>query len=225
MNKEKTIKFLWISMWATLILMVVLKLTFNYYYPLVIENSKLLEISYFIDSNKVLDHTINFVFYISNALLISLCTIQEKWFKKKWHMILLLSMYTIAYPFKVIPWLSMIIVIIPYIIIPLFITQKKKRWIFIMFILDNIFQIATNYARGNVLIICDTALVRKLVWIDYYLLFVIYYIGVCHMGWEGVLPWFTKKETVINAKIEKHNAKIKKLEAKKIELKQKCLKK
>lgn len=51
MNKEKIIKFLWYSMWITLLLMVVLKLTFNYYYPIVIENSKLLEISKYVDEH------------------------------------------------------------------------------------------------------------------------------------------------------------------------------
>ena len=56
--------------------------------------------------------------------------------------------------------------------------------------------------------------------IDYYLMFIIYYIGGCHMGLLTVLPWFTKKETVINAKIEKLQKKIKKLEDKK-----QCLKK
>ena len=40
------------------------------------------------------------------------------------------------------------------------------------------------------------------------------------MGLGGLLPWFTKKETVINAKIEKLQTKIKKLEEKK-----QCLKK
>lgn len=40
------------------------------------------------------------------------------------------------------------------------------------------------------------------------------------MGMGSWLPWFTKKETVINAKIEKLEKKIKKLEDKKL-----CLKK
>lgn len=80
MNKEKTIKFLWISMWATLILMVVLKLTFNYYYPLVIENSKLLEISYFIDTHPWLLFINDFISFTINGLLLSLCVLHEKWF-------------------------------------------------------------------------------------------------------------------------------------------------
>ena len=40
------------------------------------------------------------------------------------------------------------------------------------------------------------------------------------MGMGSLLPWFTKKETVIDAKIEKLQSKIKKLEHKK-----ECLKK
>ena len=215
MNKEKIIKFLWWSMWATLLLMVVLKLTFNYYYPLVIENSKILEISYFIDEHKWLDYTINFIFYLGNATLIYLCSVKEKWFRKKSHAIIIYGAYIIAYPFKAFGFIGFLIMLIPYIVIPLFTTTNKKRWIFIMFILDNIFQIATNFSRGNALILCDTALVRKLVWIDYYLLFVLYYLGGNYMGWESVLPWFTKKVTVIDAKIEKLQKKNKKLEDKK----------
>lgn len=226
MNKEKTIKFLWISMWATLILMVVLKLTFNYYYPLVIENSKLLEISYWFDDNKIFTYIIGFIFYTANGILLSLCNLHTKWFKKKWHIILLMSISTIAFPFKYInTWIAFSITLLAYIVIPLFITDQPRKWIFITFILDNIFQILSNFVRGNSLLLCDTFIFNKIMAIDYYLMFIIYYIGGCHMGDITWLPWFTKKETVINAKIEKHNAKIKKLEAKKIELKNKCLKK
>ena len=75
------IKFLWISMWATLVLMDVLKLTFNYYYPIVIENSKLLEISKYIDDNKWLEYIISFPFYIINSIVVYLCSVKEKWFK------------------------------------------------------------------------------------------------------------------------------------------------
>ena len=87
-------------------------------------------------------------------------------------------------------------------------------------IADNLFQTLSNFARGNNLIICDTFIVNFFMLIDYYLMFIIYYIGGCHMGLLTVLPWFTKKETVINAKIEKLEKKIKKLEEQKV-----CLKK
>jgi hypothetical protein len=221
MDKNKIIKFLWISMWATLILMVVLKLTFNYYYPIVIENSKLLEISKYIDEHKLLDASISYVFYIINAIFISLCCLQEKWFKNKRDFIIILTTYTLAYPIKITYlYLGSLVILIPYIIIPLFLTRKPKRWVFIMFGLDVIFQILSNFARGNNIIINDTCIVKKAMLLDYYLMFIIYYIGGCHMGWDTVLPFFTKKETVINAKIEKLQKKIKKLEAKKL-----CLKK
>ena len=89
-----------------------------------------------------------------------------------------------------------------------------------MFALDNVFQLLSNFTRGNGLILSNTYLIELFMWIDYYLLFVIYYIGVVQMGSMSVLPWFTKKETIINAKIEKLQKKIKKLEDKKL-----CLKK
>lgn len=221
MNKEKTIRFMWYSMWITLLLMVVLKLCFNYYYPIVIENSKLLEISYYIDEHKWLDYPLRFIVYCINSLFISLCVLKEKWFKKKWHLIIMMLLFGVGFVFKFInTWISFAIVLIPYIIIPLFITKNKRRWIFIMFALDNIFQLLSNFTRGNGLILNNTYLIELFMWIDYYLLFVIYYIGVVQMGSMSVLPWFTKKETVINAKIEKLQKKIKKLEDKK-----QCLKK
>ena len=221
MNKEKMIKFLWISMWATLILMDVLKLTFNYYYPIVIENSKLLKISKYIDDNKWLEYIISFPFYIINSIVVYLCSVKEKWFKKQSHLILILLTYTLSYPCKIInPWLGFVVVLIPYIILPIIFTKNKKYWIFIMFVLDNLFQTLSNFARGNNLIICDTFIVNLFMLIDYSLMFIIYYLGGCHMGLLTVLPWFTKKETVINAKIEKLEKKIKKLEEQKV-----CLKK
>lgn len=221
MEKKKIIKFLFISMWITLILMVVLKLTFNYYYPIVIENSKLLEISKFVDNNPLINYILSYILYCGNTILITLCCIQEKWYKRKLHLIIILIVATIGYIGKIINvYIGTILILIPYIIIPLFITKKRKIWIFITFILDNIFQILSNFARGNSIIINNTFLIERAMLIDYYLLFIIYYIGGCHMGLATLLPWFTKKETVINAKIEKLQKKIKKLEDKK-----QCLKK
>lgn len=221
MNKEKIIKFLWYSMWITLLLMVVLKLTFNYYYPIVIENSKLLEISKFIDEHVWLDILINYILYMCNTIIIYLCSIQEKWFTNRVHMVIILLVYTLIYPIKIMnDWLGFILILIPYIVLPLFFTRKKKRWIFITFLIDNIFQILSNVARDNSIIINNTFIIERVMLIDYYLMFIIYYIGGCYMGWATVLPWFTKNETVINAKIEKLQAKIKKLEEKK-----QCLKK
>ena len=221
MNKEKTIRFMWYSMWITLLLMVVLKLCFNFYYPIVIENSKLLEISYYIDEHKIIMYVINYLLFVCNTVLITLCCIKEKWYKKKLHLILILITASIGYPFKYInTWISFAIILIPYIIIPLLITKNKKRWIFITFALDNVFQILSNFTRGNNLIADGTFLIVTFLWIDYYLLFLIYYLGGNYMGAGGLLPWFTKKETVINAKIEKLQKKIKKLEDKKL-----CLKK
>lgn len=221
MDKEKTVKFLFVSMWITLILMVVLKLTFNYYYPIVIENSKLLEISKYIDEHKWLLYPLDFIIYIINATFISLCAIKEKWFKNKKHILILFISYAILFLLKIYnTWIAFIFTFVPYIIIPLIITKNKKRWIFIMFILDNLFQILSNFTRGNNLIINETFIINTFMWIDYYLLFIIYYIGGNYMGLQSWLPWFTKKETVINAKIEKLQKKIKKLEEQK-----QCLKK
>lgn len=221
MNKNKTIKFLWISMWATLILMVILKLTFNYYYPIVIENSKILEISKYIDEHKIVLYILQFIPYIFNGTFITLCVLKEKIGYKKWYIFLILFIYALAYPFKYInTWLALGISLISYIILPLIFTRNKRKWIFITFLIDNIFQILSNFARGNNLIIQDTFIIELFMQIDYYLMFIIYYIGVIYMGEMTILPWFTKKETVINAKIEKLQKKIKKLEDKK-----RCLKK
>ena len=127
----------------------------------------------------------------------------------------------IGYIGKIIDvYLGAALILIPYIVVPLFITKKPKRWILITFILDNVFQILSNFARGNNLIAEGSFLIVTMLWLDYYLLFIIYYIGGCHMGLGGLLPWFMKKETAINAKIEKHQKKIKKLEEQK-----QCLKK
>lgn len=221
MNKLKTVKFLWISMWITLILMVILKLIFNYYYPIIIENSKLLSISKYIDDHQIINYIISYILYCGNTILITLCCLNEKWYLRTWHLILILGTATLGYIGKIInTYIGTIIILIPYIIIPLFITKRNRIWIFITFILDNVFQLLSNFVRGNTLIINDTFLIERIMLIDYYLMFIIYYIGGCHMGLATLLPWFTKKETVINAKIEKLQNKIKKLEAKK-----QCLKK
>lgn len=216
MHKEKIIKFMFVSMWATLILMVVLKLTLNYYYPIVIENSKLLSLSMYLDERVWLTNLIDFIPFILNSTIIYLCSVREKWFVKKSHMIIIYSLYSCVYTAKAINlWLGFAVSLIPYIIVPLFTTRNKKRYVFIMFILDNIFQLLSNFARGNAIIVNNTYILDRMMLLDYYLMFIIYYIGGCHMGMPTVLPWFVKRETAINAKIEKYKDKIKKLEAQK----------
>lgn len=208
-------------MWATLLLMVVLKLTFNYYYPIVIENSKLLEISKYIDDNKWLRYILHFILHNLNGVLLSLCLLHEKWFRNIKQFVWMIIPSIVAFVVKLIDYnIGSYLILIPYLIIPIFITKQPKRWILITFILDNIFQILSNLARGNSIINNNTFILEQMMLIDYYLLFIIYYIGGCHMGLSTWLPWFTKKETVINAKIEKLEKKIKKLEEQKV-----CLKK
>lgn len=221
MDKEKIVRFLWISMWCTLVFMVLLKVTFNYYYPIVLNNSALLKLSTYIDTHPPLLFLNDFTSFMVNGLFISLCVLHEKWFRNWKQPVIMLGSLVIIF---IIKWhlftLGSILVLITYLVIPLFLSDNQKRWIFITFIIDNIIQILSNVSRGNNLIIQDTALIRNFMFIDYYLMFAIYYIGGIHMGMGSLLPWFTKKETVIDAKIEKLQSKIKKLEHKK-----ECLKK
>ena len=209
-------------MWATLLLMVVLKLTFNYYYPIVIENSKLLEISKYIDNNKWLLYPLDFIIYTINGVFLTHCILHEKLFKNNLKgIIIIMVVSSIVWIAKFINnEIGSLFIFIPYIILPLILTNKPRKWIIITFVLDNVFQILSNFTRGHEIIINETFLINTFMWIDYYLMFIIYYIGGNYMGLQSWLPWFTKKETVINAKIEKLEKKIKKLEEQKV-----CLKK
>ena len=55
--------------------------------------------------NKWLEYIISFPFYIINSIVVYLCSVKEKWFKKQSHLILILLTYTLSYPCKIInPW-------------------------------------------------------------------------------------------------------------------------
>ena len=82
-NKLRLTLKLFLILWFLLFLQVILKITFNYWQPYAIPTQQLEVISDFIDSNKVLIIVLDGVFYIFNAIIMILCSIQQFYKNKK----------------------------------------------------------------------------------------------------------------------------------------------
>lgn len=213
---EKLIRYLYLILWVILVLNAFFKITFNYITPIVINNEKTLKLSIFIDNNYILKSILNYFFYMFNVLIISLCCINEKWYKRKEDLLLFIFVFTLCYFVKLYNFtFGSILGIILYFLLPLIITKQSKKYILMTFIIDNIYMILSNYNRDlGVTTNNSTFLVEKICYIDYYILLFTYYIGGVFMGMGTILPWFSKKETILKAKIKKYETKVEKLKAK-----------
>jgi hypothetical protein len=136
--------------------------------------------------------------------------------KRKEDLILFFFAFSICYLVKLFYFnFGSILGIILYFLLPLIVTQQSKKYIFITFIIDNIYMILSNYNRDlGITTNNSTFLIEKICLIDYYILILTYYIGGVFMGMSTILPWFSKKETILKAKIKKYETKVEKLKAK-----------
>ena len=135
-NKLRLTLKLFLILWFLLFLQVILKITFNYWQPYVIPTPQLEMISDFIDSNKALIVVLDGVFYIFNAIIMILCSIQQWWFKNKKQSIIVISIIILSYIYFIIFGQSTILSIILNFSIPLIINYKKWLYIILTFILQ-----------------------------------------------------------------------------------------
>ena len=162
--------------WFFLVLQVVLKLTFNYWQPYVIPTEQLQSVSNYIDSHRVLQATINGIFYSINSILVILCCLQQWWFKNKKETIICLIVIVSCFLLNIFLNLYNFTPFIVTIILPLIINRKKWLWVILTFIISNLFTILSFVLEGftntnNVNFIISLFMV-----FDYYIMLVLNYI-------------------------------------------------
>lgn len=175
-NKTRFFLKLYIVIWITLILLVLLKLLFGYYQPYVMPNDKMQMLSDFIDRNKWLEIILSLIFNIGNALLMILCSIKQWWFKKTWHMILAFGLIIAKYFIVEFVGSSTILTIFCVIGLPLIIDYKKWHYTLIAFALSNVFMFLSMWFNGNTNSSELPYLIRMLFMFDYYIMLGIEYI-------------------------------------------------
>ena len=80
-NLPKLIKTVWIMLWAILLGLSVIKILFNQWYPIIVEDMWFINLCVFIDSNVVLKYGITLLFYLFSANIIFI-TMQKLEIKK-----------------------------------------------------------------------------------------------------------------------------------------------
>ena len=174
-NKLRLTLKLFLILWFLLFLQVILKITFNYWQPYAIPTQQLEVISDFIDSNKALIVVLDGVFYIFNAIIMILCSIQQWWFKNKKQSIIVISIIILSYIYLIIFGQSTILSIILNFSIPLIINYKKWLYIILTFIFSNLFLLLSLWLEGFTSSNDMSYIVATFLNIDYYIMLVLNY--------------------------------------------------
>lgn len=174
-DKLKLVKKLWYIVWATLFVMVILKLTFNYWQPYVIPNEKLQIISDFIDDNAIIKTIIDGLLFIINGTLIILCSIKRWWFKNKIQSIIIISIITLTYILFSIFGNNSIVILILTFGIPLILDYKKWKYTLLAFLLSNIFLFLSLWLEGFANSNSMQYVVKVFLELDYYIMLLLNY--------------------------------------------------
>lgn len=199
----RLIKTLYIMLWAVLIGLVILKITFNVWYPIVMENNTFTKVCSFIDSKDYLKLLTNFILYVFTANILFL-TFTGRFKYERWYNFLLFNLVHIPM-FFVKKYISPIGLILELGVIALSIVLNIKRNRFdkkitnillpiIIYILMNIWQLNMLFIKDvDVVLSSSPTLILLIVQSDYHIFLIISWIGVS--GFMGISSygWFFGK--------------------------------
>lgn len=205
-------------MWITLFLLVLMKLLFNEWYPIVVEDKLVIKVCDFIDNNYILDYTIRFLFYLTNCFITYL-TCCKKIKPNKIEIIVLPLIAILSFIVKTFVnnyfafIIEMIIVIMISIIINLIKKTFRNKALNVLFpivinLLLMLWQCNMLFIRGIDNVLTNmSSLISIFIQIDYYIFLIITWIGVVYfMGNLGL--WFWSNDiTKLKAELEKENLK------------------
>lgn len=218
-DKKKLIRTLWFLSWIIIIFIVVLKLVFNKWFPIIVENYKLMCFSKDLDNTKIIKYLIFLSFYLLNGNMLYLTSSYKKKYKNKIELLIINILIIISYIIKLyFNYYSLILELIIIIIIPIYNLFKYNKYNKLICILHPILvQVITILWQANILFARNlphmldnqTIVVQIILQIDYYIFIIVMYIGeVNGMGLIGF--WlFGKDKTTIQAMIEKEEKKSK----------------
>lgn len=190
-NFPKLIRNLWICLWIVLIILLVFKLLFHKWYPIVIENNFLINISNFMDTKFYRHFIFATIFYIFSNYFVTLASTRNKYFK----LIYLIPLIIISILNNILKYynntLGMLVEIIILIIFPIVYniihkTFKRMLWNILFPIIINII---TMVWQLNILFIRDiNDLLKDMPFIisftlqlDYYIFLIITWIGAVYI--------------------------------------------
>ena len=207
-NIPKLIRNLWIILWIVEFILIVMKLCFNIWYPIVIENELILKLSDFITNNVIVNYAIMFILYVINFNFVYLIIIKNKFYKSKIELLLINILIVIIFIVKKINNdFGMIFEVIGLFIVPM-IRTRKILFPIIVNVLVMVWQLNILFIRDiNELLKDMPFMIYFAIQIDYYIFLIITWIGVnYYMSLVGVW-FFGRRITKYEALKEKELAK------------------
>lgn len=201
LDVSKLIRRIWLILWVTLFLLVIMKLLFNEWYPIVVDNPNIINIFLYIDNNYILDCFIRYLFYSANCYITYLtCCKKIKPNKIEFILIPILSAISFIVKTFINNYLAFLIEMLMVIVLPIIIKLNKKTFKSKKF--NILFPIVINLLlmlwQCNMLFIRNIELILTklptsicyILQIDYYIFLIITWIGVRYfMGNLGLWFW------------------------------------
>ena len=208
---RKLIKRIWLMLWLILLMLVIAKLLFNEWYPIVIDNKKFIAICNYIERHNIIRYIIMIIFYILSNNFWYLTATKQKRIKgiNKFIALNVLVFGTfVVKHFNNI--FGVIIECITLIILPMFLNLKRNScgsiarnilMPIIIYVLINTWQFTIYFVRGIDYEVLNTLpiLISYTLMIDYYIFIIIQWIGVAFMGLFSGGWLFGKTEVELKA--------------------------
>lgn len=224
LDVPKLIRRIWLILWITLFLLVLMKFLFNKWYPIVVDNETLMNLFYFIDSKSYIKYIIAIVLYIINLNIWFMTNIKQMKYSKINHFIMINILIVISYFMKCyMNILGVLFEVIILVVIPIILNLKRGKFDnFVFFkwrikrainvVIPIVIYLLLNLWQMNILFIrdIDTILTNlpSMFYVvlqhDYYIFTIITWIGVNYfMGIFGAGWFWGKSITELKAMREK----------------------
>lgn len=207
-NVSRLVKRIYIVLWLILIFFFILKLCFGMWYPIVVENDKLMAISEWIDMTPIARYGIYYLLYQFNFIMVYYIISMRYTNLSKKQFVIISSLATISYILEVLLERGIIgipiyaLIELPLMtIIPIYFS-KRRLWSVINLFVIILFQLTIMFVRGIDDINSITMVVYLMLMVDYYIfLFILYFRRRYTMGLGGVF-FFGDDLKVCKAKLE-----------------------
>lgn len=210
---------MWLLLWFTLIILLVMKFCFGIWYPIVVKSEAFINICNYIENTTWLSNLIMLIFYIFSITLTYLISCGKPKFNNIYELIIIEALIICSYFLKMFNnnAIGLILEIIFLILIPIIYLLKHLFWIpkyksvlypIVINIIIFLWQLSIYLVRDlNVSELSNYPfLIGIIMQLDFYIFILLTYIGGNKMGLWG--PWLWSREvTVLKAELSKEKSK------------------
>ena len=167
---------LFVLIWITLVIHLILKLTFNYWQPYVIPTPQLEELGNYINNHTWLRLLLDGSFYTLNSVVAMLCGTQQWKFKNKKQTIIVIAVIVTLFILNESLYLDDYTIIIGCFILPLLVNYRKWIWILLTFIFSFVFLALSLWLEGFTNADNTNYIIKLFLQGDYYIMLALNYI-------------------------------------------------